>query len=76
MAAQQLTDAEIRMRAALLRRRDWAHAYFVGVFPEPDLEAVRQKLGDAEMAKLHAVWGRHILAGVGRVMNKGLADAN
>jgi hypothetical protein len=32
------------------------------VFPESDLEAARQKLGDAEMAKLHAVWGRHILA--------------
>lgn len=69
-------DAQIRMRAALLRVREWAHAYPFEVFPEPDLKAAREKLGDAEMSKLHAAWGRHILAGVARIVNEGLADAN
>jgi hypothetical protein len=70
------TEAEIRMRSALLRIRDWAHAYPVEEFPEPDLAAIRAQLGDAEMSKLHASWGRYILAGVGRIVNEGLADAN
>lgn len=74
--APQTTDAERRMRASLLRIRDWAHAYPAEVFPEPDLARARELLGDAEMAKLHAAWGRHILAGVGRIVNEGLSDAN
>jgi hypothetical protein len=61
------------MRDALWSIKQWCEAYPVEVFPEPDLAAIREKIGDSAMSKLHASWVRHILSGVKRHVDAGLS---
>ncbi len=69
-------DAD-RMHDALFHIRVWTRAYPVELFPEltqPEMAAIRAKLGDAEMGRLHASWARHILAGIARYAREGLGE--
>ncbi len=66
--AEHTEDVD-RMRDALWHIYVWTRAYPVEAFPEltkPELAAIREKLGDDVMGRLHASWARHILAGIRR----------
>ena len=62
------------MRDALVDIKRWTEAYPVEVFPEPDLKAIREKIGDDAYSALLGTWGRHILAGIGRYVRAGLGE--
>lgn len=71
------TEREYRMEEALLKIRTWARAYPVDVFSEvskTDLKAVREKIGDNMMSRLHASWARHITKGIEDMVNEGLGE--
>ncbi len=74
MAAKETTAREGRMEEALCRIQDWCGAYPIEAFPEPDMTAIREKLGDGPMAALHASWARHLLDGIARHAREGLKD--
>lgn len=62
------------MHDALLNIKRWVEAYPVTAFPPVDLEAARQKFGDDNLfSRLHAEWARHILSGITRYVEAGLA---
>jgi hypothetical protein len=65
-------EHEERMADALRRIQSWCDAYPIEAFPEPDLKAIREKIGDSAMSALHASWARHILKGIARHAQKGL----
>lgn len=58
---------------ALHAIKQWCDAYPIDIFPEPlDLAAIREKIGDSEMSRLHASWARHITACIARHVQGGL----
>ncbi len=70
-AGTQMTDSDC-MERALRQILDWCEAYPIEVFPEPDLGAIRKKVGDSQMSRLHASWARHLLAGIAGYARGGL----
>lgn len=66
-----------RMRDALTRIDEWADAYPVAVFPEPNISACAKALADAGQASdaLHASWARHLLGGVKRIVRTALTPS-
>jgi hypothetical protein len=55
----------------LARIRQWCDAYPVDQFPDQDLAKAREALEAAgiSMGALHGMWGRHILAGVRKILD-------
>lgn len=64
----QLDDA----LQALHRVKQWADAYPTYIFPEPDIAAAKAKIGETEFMRLHAAWARHLLGGIGKIVNEAL----
>jgi hypothetical protein len=67
------------MEEALLQIKQWAQAYPVTVFTpltEAQMHAAAGALKDAgiDMGALHAGWARHILNGIAKICDQGLAD--
>lgn len=69
----QLAEID-RLEDKLHQIRNWANAYPETVFQEPDFEAMRAALTAAWMPTAldaaHGTWGRHILAGVRRILDE------
>lgn len=63
-----------RYEAALQRIMQWAEAYPLDVFPEPDLKRVGEVLQAAglSLGQVSASNMRHVLSGLGDIARKGL----
>ena len=65
-----------RLRDALIAVKEWADAYPLERFDEPDLERVGDILTGAgerrQMDRMHASWARELLSGVGQIAAKAL----
>ena len=61
---------------ALQKILDWCNAYPIEVFPDPDLGAIRELIGENAMSCLHASWARHLLQGIARHARSGLGVQN
>lgn len=80
--AQAAEIAALRARVAglegaLTQVDEWANAYPVSVFPEPDMKACAAALAAAGQSSdaLHASWARHILSGVALIAARALSPA-
>jgi hypothetical protein len=75
MADQATEDRSDRMEEALHRIAQWADAYPLEVFPEPDLKKARMLLEDGGMTldaiSAHAM--RHVITQVGDIARKALS---
>jgi hypothetical protein len=69
-----------KLQAALLEIATWAEAYPVEIFPEPDLEGVKQVLiaNDMmrEMDRMHSSWARHLVSGIGGIARAALINTH
>jgi hypothetical protein len=72
-----MIEREDRLKEALLRIQQWAKAYPVTMFTplsDEDLKNVQRAL-EAEgidMGALHGAWARHILNGIGDIIDEAL----
>jgi hypothetical protein len=66
---EKLQAALLEAGEALTEIVQWSEAYPVDIFPEPDLEGVKQVLiaNDMlrEMDRMHSSWARHLVSGIG-----------
>jgi len=68
-------DAEIeRLRDVLQKIENWANAYPLEIFPEPDFKLVRKTLRDAGLGLdgVSASNMRHVLNGIKKIVESGL----
>lgn len=65
-----------QLEYALQRIRDWAEAYPLDVFPEPDWQETRRLLeaGGTSLDRVSAGVMRRAVAGMGRIAQEALAD--
>jgi hypothetical protein len=79
LCAEAATRIE-KLQAALLEIATWAEAYPVEIFPEPDLEGVKQVLiaNDMmrEMDRMHSSWARHLVSGIGGIARAALINTH
>lgn len=63
-----------RMRDALQKIENWANAYPIGIFPEPDLKRVHAVLlaADLGLDGVSASNMRHVLNGIKKIVEDGL----
>lgn len=63
-----------RLEAALQRIVQWADAYPMDIFPEPDLKRSHQVLTDAGLSldTISAAAMRHVISGVGEIAREAL----
>jgi hypothetical protein len=80
MATTDLEDENANLREALLKIAQWAKAYPLEVFPEPDWDKARDLLaaGGMTLDRISASNMRHVVEGVGKIAQGALdeADAN
>ena len=73
---ERLRAERDRLREALVNIKQWAEAYSEMVFHEPDFDAMRVVLTEANMPTAldaaHGTWGRHIAVGVGDIARAAL----
>lgn len=66
------------LEAGLAEIAQWAEAYPVPVFPEPDLDLVATillKAGQREQIdRMHAAWARHLTSGIGKIARSTLTS--
>jgi hypothetical protein len=60
-------DRANELRDALQEIYNWANAYPLDVFPEPDFKKVREMIGDKLLTEISASNMRHVLRGVKQV---------
>ena len=70
----KMHDDNERMAEALADIAQWANAYPVTVFCEPDLKLAGEVLQAAGISldSLHATWARQLLKGVRQIARRGL----
>lgn len=61
-----------RYETALNRIKNWAEAYPVDIFPEPDFKKVRELLGDSLLSCVSAANMRHVINGVKEIVSAAL----
>ena len=73
---EQLEDHIRRLTAALRRVDNWARAYSLEVFPEPDFKKARDLLeaGGISLDAVSASNMRHVIEGVGEIVRGALAE--
>lgn len=59
-----INDRAIELRDALQEIYNWANAYPLEVFPEPDFKKVREMIGDKLLTEISASNMRHVITGV------------
>ena len=73
---EQLSNRVERLETDLHRIDMWADAYPVDIFPEPDLDGVKQVLiaNDMlrEMDRMHSSWARYLLSSVKEITSAAL----
>lgn len=72
-----MTEREERLEEALQRIVQWAEAYPLDIFPEPDLEkaAAWLKAGGMTLDAISAHCMRHVIEGVGKIAREALVNA-
>ena len=77
--AVEFNEDYARALTALHEIKQWVDAYPTTVFTplnEADIDDIRTTIGTSAMAKLHAGWARHIMAGLSRILVKALVKGN
>ena len=74
-----MTEREEELHNALLRVKWWCEAYPVETFKPPTTEEWTRatmvlRASDISISNLHASWARHILSGIGKIVNEALKD--
>jgi len=74
-----MTDREERLEEALLRIKQWAEAYPVEMFtplPDAKVKMAGTVLGwvGIDIGALHGMWARHILNGIGEIVDNALKE--
>ena len=74
----KLNAENVRLREALEKIKDWANAYPLDVFPEPDMKEVAQVLKNANLTigSVSASNMRHCLKGAKRIARAALDPSN
>jgi vacuolar-type H+-ATPase subunit I/STV1 len=75
---KSLTERVDHLEDALKKISQWADAYPVDIFPEPDMKLVREILefGGVTLDSVSAYVGRHIVDGIGKIANEALGKCN
>lgn len=78
MALTDLEEENDKLREALWKIAQWAKAYPLTVFPEPDWDRARELLeaGGMTLDRISASNMRHVVEGVGRIAQGALDDAD
>ncbi|MFA5168948.1 MAG: hypothetical protein WC530_10520 [Candidatus Omnitrophota bacterium] len=72
----KINDLEARgdkLETALHKIKDWSDAYQIEVFPEPNWNEVKDKLGDKLLTRVSASNMRHAIKGAGNIAKEALA---
>lgn len=75
---KQLRSENERLQEAIGLLRNWAEAYPLEFFPEPDLKLARKLLedGGVNYSALNAYTMRHVINGVKRILDDALGEKN
>lgn len=55
---------------ALLQIKSWCEAYPIDIFPEPNWNEVRDKLGSSLLSQVSASNMRHVVTGIQRIIDR------
>lgn len=66
----------VELEELLHRIADWCAAYPLEVFPEPNLQADKELLGDAEFTRLNVHSMRHVVEGIAKIAKQSAAPTD